>query len=103
MQELSALLSLYSLTYSISLSLSLYCYCRPFSLSVTISSLYCCIYILYIGPSILLVVEGEAKMTVGHQSCTLRRGTVLFISAGAELKFADKKERMLIFRAFCEL
>ena len=102
MQELSALLSLYPLTYSISLSLSLYCYCRPFSLCYSILYLSTAVCI-YIGPSILLVVEGEAKMTVGHQDCTLRRGTVLFISAGAELKFVDKKERMLIFRAFCEL
>ena len=71
------------------------------------SSTYLCkiltLFLSVTGPSILLVLEGGAKIEVDLESYNVRRGTVLFISAGTEFKFSEKKQELVMFRAYCEL
>jgi mannose-6-phosphate isomerase len=57
------------------------------------------------GPSILLVVEGEASVSAGETSYGVRRGVVLFVSAQTEMKFSpvDSNQGILMYRAYCQL
>ena len=58
-----------------------------------------------IGPSILLVVEGEANMTSSEMSYSVRRGAVLFLPAGTKVLFSplNNKQQILMYRAYCEV
>ena len=52
--------------------------------------------------SLLLVVDGEGVVTSQTPRIALRKGSVLFISAGLEVK-VDCERSLLMFRAYCSL
>lgn len=66
----------------------------------------CIVYIhsLLPGPSLLLVVEGSADMTISEITYRTMRGVVIFIAAGLKIDFVRvSSHEILMYRAYCDL
>jgi mannose-6-phosphate isomerase len=55
------------------------------------------------GPSILLVVDGQARMECAGKVEVVGKGGVYFVGAGAGLSIESLSDSFTAYRAFCEI
>jgi len=55
------------------------------------------------GPRILIVERERGLIEVGSKREELRKGWVYFVGATAKVKLVAEKERLVVYRAFCEV